>query len=123
VLQENIILHGVRMAPPPTCVTITSSAGAEDDVFAIRRAPFHEVVKPTDPERFIHVTPDVAGAHVAETVERLPCSLADLGLTVSTGRVVDFRARELLRREPEPGAVPLIYPTHFDRGYVGWPKA
>jgi adenine-specific DNA-methyltransferase len=52
----------------------------------------------------------------------LPCGYADLGITVSTGRVVDFRARDFLRADPGPSTVPLIYPTHFNGGYVAWPK-
>jgi adenine-specific DNA-methyltransferase len=58
----------------------------------------------------------------ADIIQSLPCSLSDLGLTVSTGRVVDFRAREHLRREPAAGAVPLIYPGHFDGDNVQWPR-
>ena len=49
-------------------------------------------------------------------------SLADLGLTVSTGPVVDFRLREDLRDEPEPGTVPLLYPGHFNGSGLAWPK-
>jgi adenine-specific DNA-methyltransferase len=53
----------------------------------------------------------------------LPCSLAGLGLSVSTGRVVDFRARAFLRAQPEPGTVPLLYPAHLERGRVIWPRS
>jgi adenine-specific DNA-methyltransferase len=35
---------------------------------------------------------------------------------------VDFRAREFLRRQPDAHTVPLIYPCHFNGGYVHWPK-
>lgn len=48
--------------------------------------------------------------------------LAELGLEVSTGRVVDFRARQFLVREAQDGAAPLIYPCHFSGGFVHWPK-
>lgn len=48
-------------------------------------------------------------------------SLNKLGLSVSTGRVVDFRAREHLRQTPEQETVPLIYPCHFLNGFVKWP--
>jgi len=50
-------------------------------------------------------------------------TLADLGLTVSTGPVVDFRMREDLRAEPEAGTVPLLYPGHFNESGLQWPKA
>jgi adenine-specific DNA-methyltransferase len=49
-------------------------------------------------------------------------TLEDLGLSVSTGRVVDFRAKDYLRQSPGEGTVPLIYPGHFVGGYVWWPK-
>ena len=52
----------------------------------------------------------------------LESTLDDLGIDVSTGRVVDFRAEELLRLHPEEGTVPLIYPTHITSGEVVWPK-
>jgi adenine-specific DNA-methyltransferase len=35
--------------------------------------------------------------------------------------IVDFRAREYLRRQFEEDAVPLIYPSHFQDGFVMWP--
>jgi adenine-specific DNA-methyltransferase len=48
--------------------------------------------------------------------------LTDLGLTVSTGRVVDFRATPLLRQHPSENTVPLIYPRNFENGFIVWPK-
>jgi adenine-specific DNA-methyltransferase len=48
--------------------------------------------------------------------------LAKLGLEVSTGRVVDFRAKQFLVREAQDNTVPLIYPCHFNGGFVHWPK-
>jgi adenine-specific DNA-methyltransferase len=44
-------------------------------------------------------------------------------LGVSTGRVVDFRAKEFLVAEGNDKTVPLIYPCHMKDGYVEWPKA
>lgn len=50
-----------------------------------------------------------------------PASLIDLGVGVSTGRVVDFRARDFLRKDPGGDTIPLIYPLHFSDGCVHWP--
>ena len=58
------------------------------------------------------------------TIGRLPVvryTLADLGIKVSTGSVVDFRLKEHLRDMPEAGTVPLIYPGHFRMTGTVWP--
>jgi adenine-specific DNA-methyltransferase len=52
----------------------------------------------------------------------LHTTLASLGLSVSTGRVVDFRLKDAIRSQPGKGTVPLLYPCHFNGGTVHWPK-
>lgn len=124
VLQENIIFHAVkgtaRMEESP--VVITSSAGPTDEMLMTRTVPFEQLVRPNDPDRFIHLVPDELGRQIAQRMEELPVTLKELGLTVSTGRVVDFRAVDHLRMAPGPDTVPLIYPTHFAANYIAWPK-
>jgi adenine-specific DNA-methyltransferase len=87
-----------------------------------RELSYEEVVHPNDPEMFIHVSPDDTGTQLREMMKVLPCTLDDLGLTVSTGRVVHFRATQYLREEPGQDTVPLIWPTHFRDGRIEWPK-
>jgi adenine-specific DNA-methyltransferase len=55
-------------------------------------------------------------------MDGLPATLGSLGITVSTGRVVDFRLKDALRMTPEKGTVPLLYPCHFNGGTVHWPR-
>jgi adenine-specific DNA-methyltransferase len=122
VLQENVVLHAIKGAPPET-VLVTSSDGPDSILVSARSVPFREVVHPREREQFIRLVPEEAGDRITEAFRRLPAQLGDLGLFVSTGRVVDFRAREHLRAEPEKGAAPLIHPTHFSDGAVRWPKS
>lgn len=56
-------------------------------------------------------------------MDGLHSTLASLGVSVSTGRVVDFRLKDSLRWEAEKGTVPLLYPCHFNGGTVHWPKS
>jgi adenine-specific DNA-methyltransferase len=127
VLQENVILHATRRGEMDGkgdgSVTITSSSGPDDEFLLTREVAYAEVVRPRDPQAFIRIAADDLGRHVAERMAALRSSVADLGLTVSTGRVVDFRAREYLRDKPGAGTAPLIWPGHFERGYVAWPRA
>ncbi len=122
VLQENIIFHAVKTHHRPRDVVISTSSGEHGDTIREVRFPFADVVHPNDPEKFIHIP--VAPCHVVakETLDGLRSNLASLGVTVSTGRVVDFRLKDALRRVPEKGTVPLLYPCHFNGGIVHWPK-
>jgi adenine-specific DNA-methyltransferase len=121
VLQENIVVHGVRSAANPASVVITTSETPDHPVCGSSVVPFHRVVRPDDTDFFIHVPPDVDDG-VLGPIGHLPCSTQDLQMSVSTGRVVDFRARELLRSDPGHGCVPLIYPYHFAKVGISWPR-
>lgn len=120
VLQENVIFHARKNSRRGKVILSTSSAPGEP--VSERAVPHAIVVDPGDPNEFIHLAVSDEDSAIAERMAALPCSLSDLNINVSTGRVVDFRAREFLRGEPGPKTVPLIYPAHFERGFVAWPK-
>jgi adenine-specific DNA-methyltransferase len=122
VLQENIIFHAVKGRNQPDEMLISSSSGQHGDDITETIFPFAEIVHPHDAEKFIHIPSTASHATAKATMDGLRSSLASLGVTVSTGRVVDFRLKDALRKEPEPGTVPLLYPCHFNGGTVHWPK-
>jgi len=121
VLQENVIFKTVKTSKQPDTVVITSSAGPDDHDPTYREVSYRDLISPDDPTRVIHIIPDETNQRIAERVSSLPCTLADLGIQVSTGRVVDFRATEFLRAEGDVDTVPLIYPGHIRYGRVVWP--
>lgn len=121
VLQENVIVHAAKEAPRSR-VLVTCTASPDDEDVMIREVEHDQVVRPDDPDAFIHVVPDELDHEIGEHVRELGASLDDLDLTVSTGRVVDFRARQLLRAQPGADTVPLIYAAHFADGSVSWPN-
>ena len=122
VLQENAIFHGVRGAGLEA-IRITTSLGPADDGLLERAVEPDELILPHDPERVLHVVPDETDARIAAHMRRLPHTLAGLGVSVSTGRVVGFRAKERLRTDAGPGDAPLILPGHCAPGFVAWPRA
>ncbi len=122
VLQENIIFHGIKGDPNGRPVEISSSTGPDDDHVSFREVPYEQLVRPHDPDFFIHLVGDEIQERIATRMSGLEARLGDLDLTVSTGRVVDFRAVQFIRQDPGANTVPLIYPAHFDRGFVRWPK-
>jgi adenine-specific DNA-methyltransferase len=122
VLQENIIMHARKETETPARVVISSSNDPSDDAHSWREVDYSQVIDPTDERSYIHIVADELGQQIAERINTFHSTLADLGLTVSTGRVVDFRATKYLRAMPGEDTAPLIYPTHFASGYVSWPK-
>ncbi|MBX6389364.1 MAG: Eco57I restriction-modification methylase domain-containing protein, partial [Frankia sp.] len=119
VLQENLVMAGTRGRRSDK--VIVSSVRWNGDSSFERPVAADEVVSPADPNAFLHIPTDADDDSVADLVSALPASLQDLGLSVSTGRVVDFRAKWALRDMPGEGTVPLIYPGHLERGRVRWP--
>ena len=119
VLQENIIFRAIKGKRGGTTV-ISSSAGPGDPDIYDREVPDDELIGKAD--SVIHIVPDSIGKRFAERVNEFPATLIDLGVQVSTGRVVDFRVRDALAFETNGETVPLIYPAHFAGGYIAWPK-
>lgn len=122
VLQENVILHAVRVRPTSDDVIVSSSDGAPGSAVVERVVPYEEVVPPGHDQKFIHIPIDQEQTASATQLGALPLWLSELGLRVSTGRVVDFRVREHLRPAPDADTAPLIYPCHFKGTYVVWPQ-
>jgi adenine-specific DNA-methyltransferase len=122
VLQETIIIHAIKQKQKFDNVLITTSSSADDDFVMSNSLPYAEIVHPHDTQQFIHIIPDNLSQQVIQQMTNFTCTLQDLGLTVSTGRVVDFRAKEYLRYLPEKNTVPLIYPLNLSAGYVEYPK-
>ena len=121
VLQENIITYAAKTGDRKP-VLITSGVESDGAGSTIRLVPYDELVRPSDPEEFIRIAADETEGQVAARMEQFMATVEDLGLSVSTGRVVDFRAKPFLRDDPDLGTAPLIYPIHFDSGYIAWPK-
>lgn len=122
MLKENIIFHVVKGCQQPNKILVSSSSGEHDNDITEKIFFFSEIVHPNDAEKFIHIPSTTGHATAKETIDGLSDSLVSLGINVSTGRVVDFRLKDALRKEPEPGTVPLLYPCHFNGGTVQWPK-
>ncbi len=133
VLQENIIIHAVRGAKPEN-VRITTSRGghfhfdpssqeytAED--MTQRVVTYATVVNPNDPDMFVHIAANDLEQGIVDRMAGFTTTLADLGLELSTGPVVDFRLKDDLRIEPNKHTAPLLYAAHFKGGILEWPKA
>jgi adenine-specific DNA-methyltransferase len=120
VLQENVVVAGTRQGGNDRVVLSVSRGHTDKSIERV--VGYREVVRPGDRQRFIRIVADDSATVIAETMAALPATLPDLNVQVSTGKVVDFRARDNLRKLLEPSSVPLIYPGNVRGGIVEWPR-
>lgn len=120
VLQENVVLRLTKGASQEEVEVSTSSDDTFSD-YASHVFPFGEIVNPSDRERFIHVPTDPEPPDL-DALTQVRFTLQEIGVDVSTGPVVDFRVKQHLRADPEPGTAPLLYPGHFGAQSLEWPK-
>ncbi|KDA41194.1 restriction endonuclease [Frankia sp. B2] len=120
VLQENVIISGTKNGDRET-VLLSASDGHEDDA-QHREVAYADVVHPDDPQRFVRIATNDEDTAIAERMMSLPHTLASLGVTISTGRVVDFRSLECLHHSHVDRGVPLVYPGNVRDGLISWPR-
>jgi adenine-specific DNA-methyltransferase len=123
VLQENIVVsYAKRPAQPGDRVEISVSHGLADlherQTFEVART---DIVS-TDTDAIVSLPSSPSQLQLARRIQALPHTLATLGLQVSTGPIVPFRATQLLADAdcPQP-TVPLLWLQHVRRGRVSWP--
>jgi tRNA1(Val) A37 N6-methylase TrmN6 len=119
VLQENIIIHLKRDQPQGDVKVSTSTDGTFSD-YEESSYDYSKIVYPDDDEQFIHIP--TAGADELLASHAFAHKLKDLGLSVSTGPVVDFRMRRDMCEPGDAHAVPLLYSSHFVDDDLVWPK-
>ena len=128
VLQENVILHGVRLDSTPrnprAPFVISSSQGVSDlNESRRRKTILEEAVDLDDRDCVLRLPVSEEDSRVLDLVDSWPNTLTSLGLAISTGPVVPFRAKDLVKREgqvPE-SHVPLLWMNHVRPMQVTWP--
>jgi adenine-specific DNA-methyltransferase len=121
ILQENIIFHGVK-EKDRSSVLITSSDGLDDEYMTVRNVKYNQIIQPGDINKFIRIVADDLGFEIDKMMNNLIGDIDDMNMTISTGRVVEFRAKHLLKRLSDEETFPVIYPAHLRNGRVVWPN-
>jgi adenine-specific DNA-methyltransferase len=124
VLQENVIMVLEKGTGKPSEVVISSSSnGNGEEEISERNVDYDSIIYPDD-ERFnIHLPTDILKDRATSLMKTLPDRLSTIGLEISTGRVVDFRAGDfIVKGRKVKGIAPLLYPHNLEKGLVTWPK-
>ena len=129
VLQENVILSGVRRlrgcrAEDVGSLAISSSRGVGDVGAPVRRmVPVRTALDRASPDKVLRLPICGEDDEALALVDSWPGSLRDLGLNVSTGPVVPFRAAGLIGRDARAPAshAPLLWMSHVRAMRIAWP--
>jgi adenine-specific DNA-methyltransferase len=123
VLQESVITHTKRLGVAEPSVTITTSLGRDIpkglDGLMLQTT---KILDDTSGDMVLRIPASAEEARIIEAVESWPDRFAELGLRISTGPVVLFRAEEFLLPKPDDGdAAPLIEPHNVKAFETIWP--
>ena len=118
VLQESIVLFLTKDSTPKK-VTISTSHGSDFLDYEENEYEYSSIVDVNSNLKYIHIP-----TSEADIQEPPICThtLSEIGLEVSTGPVVDFRAKPHLQKNINKKSIPLIYAHNFIDGKLLWPK-
>lgn len=105
VSQELVIIKVVRAKLDRVRISHENLAGyVTSAVFPLQRIIFEN-----DPSRFIHIPLAIGDDVILRRMGRFEYTVSGLGLKASTGKVVDFRCKDLIQEDEQPGFAPVIY--------------
>lgn len=118
VLQENLIVHYRKVQDDEGDVVVSSSAGEAD----LATPVVHRVARGKIVGDALFLPIDADDVRTMSLFRGFPRILTTLGLEVSTGPVVPFRATEELLRSPgRVPAYPMLWLQHVRADGVTWP--
>ncbi len=123
VLQETVILSLFRATSKSNDkIQITESLKNDFHQAKSTYKRFDNVIFPTDIEKIIRII-HTADKEIVDRMHSLPCELVDLGISVSTGPIVDFRELPgTLHDSVDLLSNPMIYQDNIKNGVVNWPE-
>lgn len=125
VLQEMVILTGIKNNEKPKNIVISTSKGEpkENKDLKMRNAGYKKVIKENNDDIVLRIPISGLDESIASQIDKLKFKLATLNLKVSTGPVVPFRATDYLldKINKKTSYAPLIWMQNIINGRVKWP--
>lgn len=117
VQQETIIIKLLRRTSENKSITI--SYGDDFDQAIVSKRDYNSVVFPNDNQYIIHIPYSEVDEYVLSKILSFKSSLDELGLKISTGKVVDFRNKEHLTEDKKGNAL-LFCKENLNRDYFSF---
>jgi adenine-specific DNA-methyltransferase len=124
VTQEIVIFYGVKVNPDiKKVVTISISDDKSFKNHLNFLASNKIIFEEKSSESFIRIPHSESDLKIIQEIDTWENTLSDLGLDISTGKVVDFRTKENLVFHPEEKtSVPLLWMHNLKDGNIEWPS-
>lgn len=124
VLQESIIYHCVKnKLTSRKNVQISYSYDESFNNIIKKQCRIDDIILPNDDKLIIRILKHNEEDEISKKINLLDLTLDQLGISVSTGPVVDFReVDKSLLKDYKRGTVPIIFSEHIGFNYIEWPK-
>ena len=126
VLQENLVIAARKRtesgASDEGKVLVSHSKGTHD--LGLRQSLAVELKSVLDlnsEHKELSIPASAGDLELVQKIRSWPNTLHSLGLEISTGPVVPFRAEQFLAQDAEPSTVPLLWMNHVHPMRVEWP--
>ena len=122
VLQESVVTSSHRLGEISERITVSTSYGRDlAQSTQTRTLPAADIVNSSTGDWIVRVPASDEDCAILEAVESWPDRFADLGLRVSTGPVVTFRARQFLLHGHDSRSAPLLSTFNVKPFETVWP--
>jgi adenine-specific DNA-methyltransferase len=123
VLQESVITASHRLGKPSSTVAVSTSFGLDLHTAKPAILPVSSVIDDSCGHANIRIFAGAEDRAISEVVESWDHRFAELGLQISTGPVVMFRATEFLLAEPNGNnSAPLLSVFNVKPFQTEWPS-
>ncbi|MBU1872729.1 Eco57I restriction-modification methylase domain-containing protein [bacterium] len=124
VLQETIILKGIKQKNNPIKTKITVSKNSNFDNSFVLTTGYDRIIFPKDKEKIIFIPTSKNDLEILKIVRSWNKTFSDLGFKLSTGPVVNFRATKYTKQSTDFDGLrsaPLIWMNHLKDFKVRYP--
>ena len=125
VLQESLITLFTKGRNECASIRLSTSHGADFHAEnGVSEYPSTQIIDDSDRSLIVRIPANLIDMQIMEIIEQWPARFRDMGLQISTGPVVTFRATDfLLETADHSAAVPLFYPHNVRPFETCWPIA
>lgn len=125
ILQENIILRAIKRKKPifDSKITISTSKNKKFNEFNKFVVNTQDIIYQKNGDIFIRIPSSLIDVEVLHIIDSWPKTLNEIGLNISTGPVVPFRAEKYLMHEKKENSelYPLLWMHNMKNLGIEWP--